>query len=94
MDLATIRAAIDLVDDEIVRLLDERARRVEAAARHKAQVGLPFRDPAREAEIRARVAAGPGPFPPAARLRVFDEILGGGRARVITLGLAPITETR
>ena len=49
--LAEIRAEVDRIDAEIVRLLTIRLSIVEKAAQLKHSVGVPFRDKEREEEI-------------------------------------------
>lgn len=49
------RARIDALDDAIVDLLAERAGVVATLWAQKRAAGIPVRDPAREAEIFARV---------------------------------------
>jgi isochorismate pyruvate lyase len=55
-DLAGVRAQIDRLDDEIVRLLAERAMYVKDAARFKRDA-FQVSAPARQAEVYARVRA-------------------------------------
>lgn len=54
--MTEVRAAIDALDQEIVTLLAERMRYIEAAARIKPQRDL-VRDEPRKAEVLAKVAA-------------------------------------
>ena len=54
--MTEVRAAIDALDQEIVTLLAERMRYIEAAARIKPQREL-VRDEPRKAEVLAKVAA-------------------------------------
>jgi chorismate mutase / prephenate dehydratase len=75
MDLATLRAQIDAVDDEILRLLNERARFVGQVASLKERLQVPFYVPSRERQIVDRLAAAnSGPFPTEAVRPVFQEI--------------------
>src|SRR5262249_45065678 len=61
--LAAVRAEIDATDDEILRLLNQRARLVAAVADVKAAMQVPFYVPSRERQIAERLSAGnPGPF--------------------------------
>jgi chorismate mutase / prephenate dehydratase len=58
------RAVIDRIDEEIVDLLNRRARLGLEAGRAKSQAGLPLADPEREREVLAHVAAANGgPLP-------------------------------
>ena len=54
--LAPFRCRIDVLDDEIVRLLAERFEVVREVARLKAEHGIPVRLPARIEEVCARAA--------------------------------------
>ena len=75
MDLARLRAQIDAVDDEILRLLNDRARLVGQVATLKERLQVPFYVPSRERQIVDRlVVANPGPFPSEALRPVFQEI--------------------
>ena len=55
-DLATLRAGIDRIDEQVVRLLAERAMFVKDAARFKRDA-FQVSAPARQAEVFARVRA-------------------------------------
>ena len=64
-DLAAVRAGIDRIDHEVVRLLAERARLVQDATRFKAdafQVAAPARQAAVFAGVRALAARQPDVF--------------------------------
>jgi chorismate mutase/prephenate dehydratase len=75
MDLANLRAAIDRVDDQILELLNERARLVAQVADLKERMQVPFYVPSRERQIVDRLAAAnAGPFPGEAIRPVFQEI--------------------
>jgi len=88
------RTNIDAIDDEILRLLNERSRHViEIGKLKKAKDSTaPLHTPAREAEILDRLcAANPGPFPSDALRAVYREIMSGslsleGRQKVAYLG--------
>lgn len=56
------RGRIDRIDEQIVRLVVERTSLAAEVAAHKAALGLPVLDAAREREVvrAAREAAGPG----------------------------------
>ncbi len=75
--LAGLRARIDALDDDLLRLLNERARLVEEVGRCKAALGVEgaFYVPGRERTIVARLQArNPGPFPTPALGHVFQKI--------------------
>ena len=75
MDLPAVRKLIDAIDDEMLRLLNERARLVGHVAELKQQADSPFYVPSRERAIVERLAAAnPGPFPTEAIRPVFQEI--------------------
>jgi chorismate mutase/prephenate dehydratase len=62
--LEDARALIDRIDEEILDLLNRRARLGLEAGRAKARAGLPLTDPEREREVLAHVAAANGgPLP-------------------------------
>ncbi len=76
MSLEEARQKINALDDEIVRLLDERAEAAREAAAAKRERGLPLRDPVREAEVTRRLAARPGGvLPPGSLERVYRTIM-------------------
>ncbi|MFN3630985.1 MAG: prephenate dehydratase [Casimicrobiaceae bacterium] len=74
-DLATLRQAIDAIDDQLLRLVNERA----ALAREVGHVkppGTPIYRPEREAQIlRRMLSQHRGPLPEAAVTRIFREII-------------------
>jgi chorismate mutase/prephenate dehydratase len=75
MDLAALRGAIDRVDDEILKLLNERARLVADVATLKERMDVPFYVPSRERAIVDRLTADHhGPFPAESIRPVFQEI--------------------
>jgi chorismate mutase/prephenate dehydratase len=75
MALAELRAQIDAVDDQILRLLNERAALVRQVSALKERHDIPFYVPSRERQIVERlVAHNPGPFPSSALQPVFQEI--------------------
>jgi chorismate mutase/prephenate dehydratase len=74
--LPELRQAIDALDDELVRLLNERARLVQEVGQIKAQLKQPFYVPERERQILERLQqANVGPFPTEALRPVFSEII-------------------
>jgi chorismate mutase len=75
-----LRAQIDVVDREIVRLLNERMRVVEEIGRVKLLTGLPIYEPKRESEVFANViASNGGPLPADGLRRVFERIIDEAR---------------
>jgi chorismate mutase/prephenate dehydratase len=85
--LAEIRAEIDRVDDEILRLLDERARLAAAAGAVKRAAGVPIHDPGREREIVERAKARTaGPLAAKAVGAIFEKIVEEARAMLLREG--------
>ena len=81
--LQSYRKDIDTIDDEIIRLLNERAHHViEIGKLKKAQDSTAnLHTPAREAEILDRLCKNnPGPFPSEALRVVYREIMSGSLA--------------
>ncbi len=75
-DLRGYRAEIDGIDEDLVRLLNERAEVAAAIGRIKRELGLPLPDPAREAQVLAHASeANDGPFSDAAMRRIFGAII-------------------
>lgn len=73
--LADIRTQIDATDDEILRLLNQRARLVGVVADLKTALDVAFYVPSRERQIAERLAASnAGPFPTESIRSVFQEI--------------------
>lgn len=91
-DLEQLRREIDAVDDEILELLNRRARLVRSVAAWKEQNARPFYVPERERQVVERLAAAnPGPFPVDGIRPVFAEIMSAclsleQRLRVAYLG--------
>jgi len=75
-ELDTLRAQIDSLDREIVRLLNDRARLGLQAGRIKSQSGKPIADVDREREVLVRVAmANAGPLPQDALLALYRQLI-------------------
>jgi chorismate mutase/prephenate dehydratase len=75
MSLDDLRKRIDDLDDQILKLLDDRARVVGEVARVKRDANLPTYDPERERLVLDRLAARAGPFPGAAIRAVYREVM-------------------
>jgi len=74
------REAIDAIDVELVRLLNQRALHVRKIGEIKRRRGESIYQPEREEEIFTRVvAASNGPFEAPALRRVFERILDESR---------------
>jgi chorismate mutase/prephenate dehydratase len=76
--IAELRAAIDAIDADILRLLNQRARLATEVGEYKriAAPGAPFHVPSREREVLSRMEKlNGGPFPTEAIRSVFQEIM-------------------
>ena len=76
--LASLRQAIDAVDDQVLALLNHRAGLAAEVGRLKSETSPEalFHAPKREREVLARLeAANDGPFPDAAVRTIFQEIM-------------------
>jgi chorismate mutase/prephenate dehydratase len=75
-EMGALRAGIDAVDEEIVRLLDRRARLARRIGEIKQEKGLDAYAPARERTVLNRVTAlSAGDFPKSGLEAVFREII-------------------
>jgi len=80
-DLDGWRKQIDDIDQELVKLLNERSRRAVAIGRLKKMLDMPAWQPEREAEIlRNVVKSNDGPLDDAAIRRLFERIIDEARA--------------
>ncbi len=79
-ELEHLRAVLRERDEQLVRLLDERARLSREVGREKGRRDWPVLDPAQEARVLARVCAlGDGSLPAAALRAIYAEILAASR---------------
>ena len=75
-ELESLRAEIDALDVEIVRLLNRRARLGLAAGRAKTRNGRPLTDAERERDVMVRVSlANEGPLPQAELLALYRQLI-------------------
>jgi len=94
LSLAALRQRMDALDDQIARLLQERAEVSLAVGRAKhAGVATPIYVPYREAEVLSHVQSVPGPLTGQALASIYREVLSTSRAlqrplRVAHLGPA------
>lgn len=81
-ELTALRAAIDVCNTRLAAVLHERAALARAAAVWKQARGLPVADPAREAEMLARIGelGAPGGFDGPALRRIFAQVFAEARA--------------
>jgi chorismate mutase len=79
--LDDLRRDIDRVDEVLVRLLNERARRACEIGRLKREAGIEVYQPEREKEVLAHVrsVAAEGPLGPDAIARLFERIIDEAR---------------
>src|SRR5918997_4250621 len=75
-ELESLRAGIDAVDEEIVRLLDKRARLARQIGQIKLEGGMEAYAPARERKVFERISIlSRGDFPKTGLEAVFREII-------------------
>ncbi len=80
-DLSDLRTHINAVDDELLRLLNERARLVSQVGELKAKQDSAFYVPSREQAVLERLlASNPGPFPNESIRPVFKEVMSACRS--------------
>jgi len=80
VEIGEIRKRIDLLDDVLLRILNERARLALEIGRRKVEKGLPVYDPAREKRIFARMKGdNPGPLDDDAVVRLFERVVDESR---------------
>jgi chorismate mutase len=71
-----LRSRVDEVDQELIRILNERARIVQEIVTIKAEAGKPLFDPRREEEILQKVAEqNQGPIYDTSMREIFELIL-------------------
>jgi chorismate mutase/prephenate dehydratase len=73
--LDDLRKRINELDDDILKLLEERARVVGDVASAKRETNLPTYDPERERQVLDRLAARAGRFPAEAVRAVYREVM-------------------
>jgi chorismate mutase len=79
-DIHRLRDRIDEIDQQLVRLLNERAGCALEIGRLKEERGQPIYQPAREAEVLANVRGGNmGPLDDGAMTRLFERIIDEAR---------------
>lgn len=80
MDIASLRQRIDLLDDVLLRIFNERARLALEIGHIKKDLNLPVFDPAREKRIFARMKQdNPGPLDDGAIVRLFERVIDESR---------------
>ncbi|WP_305046164.1 chorismate mutase [Geoalkalibacter sp.] len=89
MDISDIRKQIDHLDDELLKIFNQRAQLALEIGHHKKKLGLPVYDPEREKKIFERMkAANPGPLDDGAIVRLFERVIDESRSleRIRTKG--------
>jgi chorismate mutase len=80
LDIDHIRKEIDRLDNELLRIFNERAALALQIGEIKKQRGLPVYDPDREKRIFDRMqAANPGPLEDNAIVRLFERVIDESR---------------
>ena len=79
-DIDGWRRRIDVIDEQLMRLLNSRSACAVEIGRIKRRLGLPIYSPEREASVLERVMReNTGPLDPMAVRRVFERIIDEGR---------------
>ena len=80
MDINEIRKRIDLLDDVLLRIFNERARLALEIGHLKKGLHLPVFDPSREKRIFTRMKTdNPGPLDDDAIVRLFERVVDESR---------------
>lgn len=80
MEINDVRKRIDLLDDVLLRIFNERARLALEIGHLKKGLGLPVYDPSREKRIFARMKEeNPGPLDDGAIVRLFERVVDESR---------------
>jgi chorismate mutase len=80
VDIDIIRKRIDLLDDVLLRIFNERARLALEIGHHKKLLGLPVYDPTREKRIFSRMKDdNPGPLDDGAIVRLYERVIDESR---------------
>jgi chorismate mutase len=80
MAMDDLRKRIDLLDDVLLRIFNERARLALEIGHVKKELGLPVYDPAREKRIFSRMKGdNPGPLDDGAIVRLFERVVDESR---------------
>ncbi|MBN2427020.1 MAG: chorismate mutase [Deltaproteobacteria bacterium] len=86
MDIHEIRDRIDQLDDELLRIFNERSALAVQIGEIKKREGLRIYDPSREQNIFRRVQANnPGPLDNQAIVRLFERVIDESRSLERTL---------
>jgi chorismate mutase len=75
-----LRERMDAIDDELLRLFNERAKLALEIGRMKKDLGLPIYIPSREEQIVTRVQQeNPGPLSPTSIARLYQQLIQESR---------------
>ena len=75
-----LRERMDAIDDELLRLFNERAKLALEIGRAKKDLGLPIHIPSREEQIIMRVQQeNPGPLSPTSIARLYQQLIQESR---------------
>ena len=81
MSIERWRKEIDSIDEQLVRLLNERSKCAIELGRIKRELGLPVYSPDRESEVISHVKSiNPGPLDSDAVRRLFERIIDESRS--------------
>lgn len=81
MDIDTIRLKINQLDNDLLRIFNERAALALAIGEVKKQLDLPIYDPKREKLIFARIQKeNKGPLDNSAIIRLFERVIDESRS--------------
>jgi chorismate mutase len=80
VEINEVRKRIDLLDDVLLRIFNERARLALEIGHLKKGLGLPVYDPSREKRIFVRMKEdNPGPLDDGAIVRLFERVVDESR---------------
>jgi chorismate mutase/prephenate dehydratase len=81
MSLQDLREKIDAIDEQVLNLLSDRARLAQEVGHFKSSTATDYFKPERERQIFERLKEmNPGPFPDAAILAIWREIISASRS--------------
>ncbi len=90
MDINQIREEIDRLDDELLKIFNQRAALALKIGEIKKELGIPVYDPDREKRIFDKMrSANPGPLEDSAIVRLFERVIDESRRleRIRTKGI-------
>jgi chorismate mutase-like protein len=76
MDISDWRKTIDQLDEQIVRLISQRAEAARSIGELKHSSGLPVYEPGRESQVFDHIrAVNPGPLPDSEMMHIYERII-------------------